>query len=127
MKTNEWVEELKKTSEWLKSLKEGDKAIIHKHLNDDVIVKVKRLTKTQIVVEQHNHVGNFFERKFRISDGCEVPSNTWLTSLLIEASEDRLNSIKAKNARQEMLKKISKAELTLEQIEQINKIMRGEQ
>lgn len=127
MNSNEWVEELKKTREWLKSLKEGDKAIIHKHLNDDVIVKVKRLTKTQIVVEQPNHVGGFFERKFRISDGREVSSNTWLNSLLVEASEDRLNSIKTKNARQTMLKEISKAELTLEQIEQINKIMRGEQ
>ena len=63
---------MSKTREWLAGLKPGDKVFHQGRSGDDSVLKVKRLTKTQIVF--------WFgagELKFRISDGFNVGADAW--------------------------------------------------
>jgi hypothetical protein len=83
---------------WLQNLKVGDKVIIsgHSAFGGDVIGKVSRLTKTQVLVTLGK---NPCEYKYKIEDGRSIGTGTWETKWIYEATPEKVDAIVLRNKR----------------------------
>jgi len=91
------------TKEWLKNLVIGDSVIVS-CLSDDEIYIVKRLTKTQIILEGTHE-------KYKRDSGFEIGSYYGSNpSYLKEATPEKTKIIKEKNKRTKLIRALKEIE-----------------
>lgn len=100
---------------WLKALEPGDKVIVRSRYGNDP-ESVKRVTKTQIILSNGT--------KFRRTTGWKIPSDTWNSSYLFQATPELIARIEEARHRSTLLNKIAPSilkKLPTDQLEQIVK------
>jgi hypothetical protein len=86
-------------NKWLEALKPDDIVIENRTMYSIrywAMSKVLRLTKTQIIVGNASR-----ERRYRRSDGCEVSSDIWHRTHLLEATEENMKIFREDRIRYE--------------------------
>ena len=79
---------MSETREWLAGLKPGDRVFHLGMQGNDSALKVKRLTKTQIICWF-----GFGEIKFRLSDGFNVGADAWSLHRIVPMNDDRIREL----------------------------------
>jgi hypothetical protein len=92
---------------WLEKLKAGDEAYLSERYGVGSIVRVKRITNTQIVIE-HNHTGTPFEEKYRRSDGRSISGDVWNRSYVSEPTSELREEIEIDRLKSKAKKLIEK-------------------
>lgn len=107
----------------LESVQVGDTLIWHgRHYSDSRVVKVDRLTKTQIVIDLS---------KFRKSDGYNVgDKNVWSKARVTIPKEGEIKKIQEARLHQKLIYAVNGAcqidklrDMTLEQLQQLNTLL----
>ena len=97
------MEKWKEEQKWLNSLKVGDEVAISTRFSGYEIQKVAKLTKTQIIIRvKHATNTNYYDLRFRKSDGGRVSSMVWFTKHL----EKPTDAVRKEIARKKLLKQI---------------------
>jgi hypothetical protein len=77
-------------SDWIKDVREGDLVIATGSMFD-VVAQVERLTKTQVITKAGG--------RYRRDSGRAVGADTWSKNCILQATADRVNSVKASKFR----------------------------
>lgn len=92
--------------EWLLNLNKGDKVIEVNH-PWETILTVSRTTKTQIIIEDENMMGNKVFYKFRKDTGRAVGAEGFHSTYITEATEERVTKLRAKIKRNDLVNKVT--------------------
>jgi hypothetical protein len=110
---------------WLQNLKVGDRVIEDLGFDGKFIARVRRLTKTQIIVN-HNGFVKDYETKYRLADGFSVGGDIWSTHLIREATPEAIAAVEEEQYRRRFRNKISHlswADVPLDKLKQIREIV----
>lgn len=112
--------------QWLSELKAGDDVYRTRYVTGQgpvrSLAKVKRATKTQVVVGNDQ-----YEQRFRIADGYEVGSG-WNKESLEQATPELMREVAEKNKRRKIVNFLESVKwdcLTTDELETINAIVKS--
>lgn len=80
-------------NQWLEQLKPGDPVVVSSSRSRKYLTKIDRITKTPLVIKRKNFVGEYYEVKFRRSDGF-APGDSWPRERLLEPTPELFEEIR---------------------------------
>lgn len=101
----------------LEDIKVGDKVILYRKFQNNVVSEVERLTKNYVIVDG---------RKFRKKDGFEPGNVGFYSSSISRATEEMIAKVEEENMRDLLISKISHypfSKLSTEELEEVYKLI----
>lgn len=95
-----------KMDNWLERLSPGDYVILHTGFNHKEIAKVKRTTKTQVIILRNNIMDADYEQKFSKNNGFMIGSHGFHRSFLSQATPEKIDAVREAAKRSYLLYRI---------------------
>jgi hypothetical protein len=101
---------------------QGDIVILDAGYAGKSVRVISRVTKTQAIIEQKNHVGKVYERRFRQDTGLEVGARGWRTPRIYAPRPGEADEVAKENKRKTIIAVLSATQWTDLSLDQLRRI-----